>query len=69
MNYFHVFWTRPYLKPGAEAAAQDILLLDFELLTWLLSALQARRHGPLQLITDSRSALAMERAGMREGQF
>ncbi len=64
MNYFHVFWTQPYLRTGTAPAAQDILLLDFELLTWLLSALQARRHGPLRLLTDSRGALAAERAGL-----
>lgn len=62
MNYYHVLWTRPLFSNGT-AESQDIVLWDFELLTWLLSALQARQHGPLRLITDSRGALATERAG------
>ena len=63
MNYYHVFWTRPYFKPG-QSADSDIVLWDFELLIWLLSALQLSRYAPLRLITDKRGALAAERAGL-----
>jgi hypothetical protein len=64
VTYFHVLWTQPQLNPSLAPEAQDLLLWDFEILTWLLSALEARRHGLLKLVTDSRGAQAAEKAGL-----
>lgn len=64
MTYFHVLWTRPQLTPDVAPDAQDLVLWDFEFLTWLLSALEARRYGPLRLVTDARGALAVQRVGL-----
>ncbi|MBN8248568.1 MAG: hypothetical protein J0L84_14150 [Verrucomicrobia bacterium] len=52
--YFHTFWTRPQFVDPGRSAADSIELPDFEALTWLTSALEARRHGRLRLVTDRR---------------
>lgn len=64
MQYLHVFWTRPLLDPARPAAEQEIELWDFEALTWLASALEARRFGPLRLVTDSRGLQFVRRGGL-----
>lgn len=62
MTYLHSFWTRP--KQDAGGAEQDILLKDFEALTWLVSALQARRHGQIKMLTDTRGLRFLQRTGL-----
>ena len=42
MTYLHSFWTRPKQDPAG--GEKDIVLKDFEALTWLVSALQAMVH-------------------------
>lgn len=64
MTYFHVFWTRPQLDPTRPAEAQDLELWDFEALTWLLSALEIRRHAALRLVTDCRGLSFVRKAGL-----
>ncbi len=64
MNYFHAYWTRPQLSDGVPPESQDIELWDFELLIWLLSVLEVRRHSPIQLVTDSRGLSAVRKAGI-----
>jgi len=64
VTYFHSYWTRPLLDPARPAAEQAIELWDFEVLTWLWSALELRRLGPLRLVTDARGLLAVQRAGL-----
>ncbi len=62
MTYLHSFWTRP--KQDANGADKDIVLKDFEALTWLVSALQARRHGQIKMLTDSRGLRFLQRTGL-----
>lgn len=62
MTYLHSFWTRP--KQDAGGAEKDIVLKDFEALTWLVSALQARRHGQIKMLTDSRGLRFLHRTGL-----
>lgn len=62
MTYLHSFWTRP--KQDAAGAEKDIVLKDFEALTWLVSALQARRHGQIKMLTDSRGLRFLQRTGL-----
>jgi hypothetical protein len=52
MTYLHSFWTRP--KQDTGGAEKDIVLQDFEALTWLSSPLQARRHGRIKILTSQR---------------
>src|SRR5262249_22642066 len=54
MLHFHSYWTRPLFEAGENPASRHIEVWEYEALTWLLSALQIRRHSPLRLITDSR---------------
>jgi hypothetical protein len=62
MTYLHSFWTRP--KLDADGGEKDILLKDFEALTWLVSALQARRHGRIRMLTDTRGLRFLQRTGL-----
>lgn len=62
MTYLHSFWTRP--KQGADGGETDIVLKDFEALTWLVSALQARRHGQIKMLTDTRGLRFLQRTRM-----
>lgn len=62
MTYLHSFWTRP--KQDAGGAEKDIVLKDFEALTWLVSALQARRHGQIKMLTDTRGLRFLQRTGL-----
>jgi hypothetical protein len=64
MTYFHVFWTKPHLSDAQAGADQEIEFWDFEALTWLVSALEARRLGPLRLITDTRGLQFARKAGL-----
>jgi hypothetical protein len=61
MTYLHTFWARPQFDSPAHAASHDIVLWDFEALTWLTSALELRRLGPVRLITDTRGLRFVER--------
>jgi len=63
MTYYHAFWTKPMLKPGVAPDAQELFVWDFEALTWLLSALEIRRHSEIRLITDSRGRAFVRKAG------
>ena len=62
MTYLHSFWTRPKLDAGG--GEKEIVLQDFEALTWLVSALQARRHGTIKMLTDARGLRFLQRTGM-----
>lgn len=62
MTYLHSFWTRP--KQAAGGTERDIVLKDFEALTWLVSALQARRHGQIKMLTDARGLRFLQRTGL-----
>jgi hypothetical protein len=62
MTYLHSFWTRP--KQDAGGADKDIFLQDFEALTWLVSALQCRRHGRIKMLTDARGLRFLQRTGL-----
>ena len=62
LTYLHSFWTRP--KQDAAGGEKDIVLKDFEALTWLVSALQARRHGQIKMLTDSRGLRFLQRTGL-----
>ncbi|MEQ2006115.1 MAG: DUF6734 family protein [Limisphaerales bacterium] len=62
MTYLHSFWTRP--KQDAAGGEKDIVLKDFEALTWLVSALQARRHGQIKMLTDTRGLRFLQRTGL-----
>jgi hypothetical protein len=62
MTYLHSFWTRP--KQDAGGADKDIILQDFEALTWLVSALQCRRHGRIKMLTDARGLRFLQRTGL-----
>lgn len=62
MTYLHSFWTRPKLDAGG--ADKDIVLQDFEALTWLVSALQCRRHGRVKMLTDARGLRFLQRTGL-----
>lgn len=64
MNYFHVYWTRPNFPNEAEQATKDIELPDFEALTWLVSALELRRHSTISLLTDERGLQFARRTGL-----
>ena len=64
MTYFHVFWTKPCLPDPRTAATEEIEFWDFEALTWLVSALEARRMGLIRLVTDSRGLLFARRTGL-----
>lgn len=62
MTYLHSFWTRP--KQDGSDEGKAITLQDFEALTWLVSALQARRHGRIKMLTDRRGRRFLERTGL-----
>lgn len=62
MTYLHSFWTRP--KQDASGGEKDITLKDFEALTWLVSALEARRHGRIKMLTDARGLRFLQRTGL-----
>ncbi|MBI5801191.1 MAG: hypothetical protein HZA92_10795 [Verrucomicrobia bacterium] len=62
MTYLHSFWTRP--KQDASGGEKDIVLQDFEALTWLVSALEARRHGRIKMLTDTRGRRFLQRTGL-----
>jgi len=62
MTYLHSFWTRP--KQDAGGTEKDIVLKDFEALTWLVSALQARRHGRIKMLTDARGLRFLQHTGL-----
>ena len=63
MSYFHALWTRPKFH-GPAAPRGEIVLADFEALTWLVSVLEIRRHSPMGLITDRRGLEFAERTGL-----
>lgn len=60
--HVHAFWTRPLLLAQATPDAM-IELWDFEILTWLASALKIRRYAPLRLVTDTRGLQFVQRGG------
>lgn len=62
MTYLHSFWTAP--KHGGANGDTDITLRDFEALTWLVSALECRRHGRIKMLTDARGRRFLERTGL-----
>lgn len=62
MTYLHSFWTRP--KQASTGADKDIVLQDFEALTWLVSALECRRHGRIKMLTDARGLRFLQRTGL-----
>lgn len=62
MTYLHSFWTRP--KQDESGVDKDIVLQDFEALTWLVSALQCRRHGRVKMLTDTRGVRFLQRTGL-----
>lgn len=62
MIYLHSFWSQP--KRGAAGEDKDIGLQDFEAMTWLVSALQARRHGRIRMLTDARGLRFLQRTGL-----
>jgi hypothetical protein len=64
MTYFHTFWTWPQFQSRTEQQTDDIVLWDFEALTWLTSALEIRRHSPMRLVTDSRGLRFVQRVGL-----
>ncbi|MBI3875521.1 MAG: hypothetical protein HY300_06090 [Verrucomicrobia bacterium] len=64
MIYFHNFWTRPLFASDAERGTKEIELWDFEALTWLLGALEIRRHSRIKLITDSRGLQFVRKTGL-----
>jgi hypothetical protein len=64
MVYFHAFWTRPHLNADVAADEQEIELWDFEALTWLVGALEIRRHSEILLVTDTRGLSFVRKAGM-----
>lgn len=59
MTYLHSFWTCP--KQNAAGEEKGIVLKDFEALTWLVGALQARRHGQIKMLTDTRGLRFLQR--------
>lgn len=62
MIYLHSFWTKPKQADGG--ADKDIVLQDFEALTWLVSALQCRRFGRIKMLTDARGLRFLQRTGL-----
>ncbi|MHB8523815.1 MAG: DUF6734 family protein [Limisphaerales bacterium] len=64
MNYFHGFWTRSLVSTRPQSQPSEIELWDFEALTWMASALEIRRHSPIQLITDTRGLEFVRRTGL-----
>ncbi len=64
MIYFHNFWTRPMFGSDAERGTKEIELWDFEALTWLLGALEIRRHSQIKLVTDTRGLQFVRKTGL-----
>jgi hypothetical protein len=64
MNYFHAYWTRPQLNDAVPPESKDLELWGFELLVWVLSALEVQRHSPIRLVTDARGLRAVRNAGI-----
>lgn len=62
--HLHAFWTRPLQTTPGRTPDSPIQLADFEALTWLTSALEARRHGGIRLVTDTRGAQFVRRTGL-----
>lgn len=62
--YFHTFWTRPQFVESGPRGSGLIELAAFEALTWLTSALEARRHGRLRLYTDQRGLAFIRNIGL-----
>lgn len=62
MIYLHSFWTKPKQADGG--ADKDIVLQEFEALTWLVSALQCRRFGRIKMLTDARGLRFLQRTGL-----
>lgn len=62
--YFHTFWTRPQFVDPGRTPSDPIELPDFEALTWLTSALEARRHGRIRLFTDTRGLEFIRNIGL-----
>ncbi|HAB16457.1 MAG TPA: hypothetical protein PLX89_22375 [Verrucomicrobiota bacterium] len=62
--YFHTFWTRPQFAESGINDSALINLPDFEAVTWLASALEARRHGRLKLFTDERGLRFIRNVGL-----
>lgn len=52
MRYVHTWWTRPTLGDSAARPPAFTPPKDYEALTWLASALQARSLGRVRLVTD-----------------
>jgi hypothetical protein len=64
MLHFHSYWTRPVrLEPLAQPD-ELIEVWEFEALTWLLSALEIRKHSPIRLITDTRGLKFVRNTGL-----
>lgn len=64
LHFVHSWWTRPQREGSADGEPPFWLPKDYELLTWLTSALQARRFGSLQMVTDTPGARLIERLGL-----
>ena len=64
MLYFHSFWTVPITGPERDSQTGLIEIWEFEVLVWLLSALEIRRHSRIRLITDSRGLQYVQRTGL-----
>ena len=62
MIHYHVFWSKPHL--GRQGHDASLELTDFELLTWITSTLEIRRHSPIHLVTDSDGAAFIRGSGM-----
>ncbi len=62
MIHHHIFWTRPHL--GRQRQRRSMELLDFEALTWIVGALEIRRHSPMHLITDTKGAAFFKNTGL-----
>lgn len=60
MLTFHSIWTKPAIVKGQD----EIVLWDFEWLTWLASILLAKRNGNVVLVADRRGKEFVEKAGL-----
>lgn len=60
MLTFHSIWTKPAVSKGAK----DIVLWDFEWLTWLAGLLSAKSNGKMVLVADERGRSFVEKMGL-----
>ena len=64
MQYVHTWWTRPTLAESDADSPAFTPPKDYEALTWLASALQARALGRVRLVTDRKGAAYVARLGL-----